>query len=126
MSRFTKEMINDYADKLLIGLTEEENRMVLEEFDEIDKNIDLITNGSETSNEVEVLSSTKNEKVINELKTKYDVILISTPPVIGTNGTIELSKYTDLNLLISTHEKTKINDVKTAVDNYDNNSLLLK
>ena len=42
MGRFTKEMINDYADKLLIGLTEEENRMVLEEFDEIDHNIDLI------------------------------------------------------------------------------------
>ncbi len=42
MSRFTKEMINDYADKLLIGLTEDENKMVLEEFDEIDKNIDLI------------------------------------------------------------------------------------
>ena len=42
MGRFTKEMINDYADKLLIGLTEEENKMVLEEFDEIDRNIDLI------------------------------------------------------------------------------------
>lgn len=42
MSKFTKEMINDYADKLLIGLTEEENKMVLEEFDEIDQNIDLI------------------------------------------------------------------------------------
>ena len=42
MGKFTKEMVNDYADKLLIGLTEEENSMVLEEFDVIDKNIDLI------------------------------------------------------------------------------------
>ncbi len=42
MSRFTKEMVDDYADKLLIGLTEEENKMVLEEFEIIDKNIDLI------------------------------------------------------------------------------------
>ncbi len=42
MSKFTKEMVNDYADKLLIGLTEEENKMVLDEFDIIDKNIDLI------------------------------------------------------------------------------------
>ena len=42
MGKFTKEMIDDYANKLLIGLTEEENRMVLEEFDEIDRNIDLI------------------------------------------------------------------------------------
>ena len=42
MSKFTKEMVNEYADKLLIGLTIEEQNMVLEEFDIIDKNIDLI------------------------------------------------------------------------------------
>ena len=40
--KFTKEMVNDYADKLLIGLTEEENQMVLDEFEIIDANIDLI------------------------------------------------------------------------------------
>jgi len=44
MSKFTKEMVNDYADKLMIGLTEEENKMVLDEFEIIDKNIDLINN----------------------------------------------------------------------------------
>lgn len=42
MSKFTKEMVNDYADKLLIGLTEEENKQVLDEFEIIDENIDLI------------------------------------------------------------------------------------
>ena len=35
-------MVDDYAAKLLIGLTKEENKMVLDEFDIIDKNIDLI------------------------------------------------------------------------------------
>ena len=42
MAVFTKEMVDDYADKLLIGLTDEENQMVLDEFEVIDKNIDLI------------------------------------------------------------------------------------
>ena len=42
MSKFTKEMVDDYAEKLLIGLTPEENKMVLDEFSIIDKNIDLI------------------------------------------------------------------------------------
>lgn len=42
MNKFTKEMVDDYADKLLIGLTEKENKMVLDEFEIIDKNIDLI------------------------------------------------------------------------------------
>lgn len=42
MSKFTKEMVDQYADKLLIGLTEEENKNVLDEFEEIDRQIDLI------------------------------------------------------------------------------------
>lgn len=42
MSKFTKEMINDYANKLLIGLSEDENKMVMDEFDAIDKDIDII------------------------------------------------------------------------------------
>ena len=42
MGKFTKEMVNDYAEKLMIGLTEEENKMVLDEFEIIDKNIDVI------------------------------------------------------------------------------------
>ncbi len=39
---FTSEMVDNYADKLLIGLTREENKMVLEEFDVIDAQIDII------------------------------------------------------------------------------------
>ena len=40
--KFTKEMVDDYADKLLIGLTPEENKMVLDEFDIIDEQINTI------------------------------------------------------------------------------------
>ena len=42
MSKFTSEMVDSYADKLLIGLTPEENKMVLDEFDIIDKNLDKV------------------------------------------------------------------------------------
>ncbi len=44
MNKFTKEMVDDYAEKLLIGLTDEENKMVLDEFEAIDKSIDIINN----------------------------------------------------------------------------------
>ena len=40
--KFTKEMVDDYADKLLIGLTPEENKIVLYEFDIIDEQINII------------------------------------------------------------------------------------
>jgi len=55
MSKFTKELIDNYADKLLIGLTPEENEMVLKEFDAIDENIGLI-NKIEGISEVEPMT----------------------------------------------------------------------
>lgn len=39
MEKFTKEIVEKYADDLLIGLTSEENKMVLEEFSKIDDDI---------------------------------------------------------------------------------------
>ena len=44
MNKFTKEMIDGYADKLLIGLTDDENNMVLKEFDVIEKSMEKIAN----------------------------------------------------------------------------------
>ena len=46
VSKFTKELVDSYANKLLIGLTEDENEMVLKEFDIIEQNMDLIANMS--------------------------------------------------------------------------------
>ncbi len=42
--KFTSEMVDDLADKLLIGLSSEENKMVLDEFEKIDASIALINN----------------------------------------------------------------------------------
>lgn len=50
MSKFTSEIVDSYADKLLIGLTKEENEMVLKEFDIIDKNMEIIANMEGISN----------------------------------------------------------------------------
>jgi len=40
--KFTKEIVDSLANKLLIGLTPEENQMVLDEFEIIDETIDMI------------------------------------------------------------------------------------
>jgi len=42
MSNFTKKQIEKYASDLLIGLTSDEEKMIQEEFDSIEKNMDLI------------------------------------------------------------------------------------
>jgi len=42
MSKFNEELVDNLADRLLIGLSREENKLVLEEFEAIDESIDLI------------------------------------------------------------------------------------
>ena len=60
MSKFTKEVVDDLADKLLIGLTEEENKMVLDEFEIIDKTINTI-NEIEGIEKVEPMTHTLDD-----------------------------------------------------------------
>ena len=75
MKTFTKEMVDDYADKLLIGLTDEENKMVLDEFESIDKNIDLI-NRIPNISEVEPMTHCLDDF---EYELREDVIEDSVP-----------------------------------------------
>lgn len=75
MSKFTKEMVDNYADKLLIGLTPEENKMVLDEFEIIDKNIDLI-NEIPNISEIEPMTHTLDDF---EYELREDVSTQSTP-----------------------------------------------
>ena len=42
MKKITKELVKDLADKLLIGLNDEETELVLKEFESIDNNLDLV------------------------------------------------------------------------------------
>ena len=49
MSKFNEELMYDYADKLLIGLTLEEAKTLVDEFDVIESRMDLI-------NEIEGIS----------------------------------------------------------------------
>lgn len=41
--RFTKEMVDKYAEELLIGLSDEENKNVLDEFEVIDKTCEVVS-----------------------------------------------------------------------------------
>ena len=43
-TKFTRNMVENYAERLLLGLTEEETNMVLEEFTIIDEDINKINN----------------------------------------------------------------------------------
>ena len=75
MSSFTKEVVDDLADKLLIGLTEEENKMVLDEFEIIDKTINTI-NEIKDIEKIEPMTHTLDDF---EYELREDVVEESVP-----------------------------------------------
>ena len=72
---FTSELVDDLADKLLIGLAKEENKMVLDEFNIIDSHIDII-NEIPNISEVEPMTHCL-DNFVYELR--EDVVEESTP-----------------------------------------------
>jgi len=75
MAKFTKEMVDQYAEKLLIGLTPEENKMVLDEFEVIDKSIDTI-NAIENISDVEPMTHALDDFLF---ELREDIALPSVP-----------------------------------------------
>ena len=55
MNKFTKDLVESLADKLLIGLNDEENEMVLSEFDKIDENIYTLFKDTDIAKEINKL-----------------------------------------------------------------------
>jgi aspartyl/glutamyl-tRNA(Asn/Gln) amidotransferase C subunit len=75
MNKFTEEMVDNLADKLLIGLSREENKMVLDEFVTIDENLDLV-NKIEGINEVEPMTHCLDDFVY---ELREDIVQESVP-----------------------------------------------
>lgn len=78
------------------------------------KNVDLIPIGPTPPNPLELLSSRNNEEIINELKNYYDIIILDCPPVIGMSDTLVLSKYSDVNLIVVSSNKTHVETLLKA------------
>lgn len=64
------------------------------------ENLDILTSGTKPPNPSELLASTKMEKFIENLREKYDCIIIDTPPVIAVTDAQIVSRYADGCLLV--------------------------
>lgn len=83
------------------------------------KNLSLIPNGPTPPNPIELLASDKNNKLLEELKTKYDVIILDCPPVLGLSDTLIITKYSDANIVTISSKKTKIETLKEVKKNIE-------
>ena len=83
------------------------------------KNVHLIPNGPIPPNPIELLGATKNKELLDALKKIYDIIILDCPPILGLSDTLVMTRYSDLNILVISSDKTKaedLNDVKRAFE----------
>jgi capsular exopolysaccharide synthesis family protein len=70
-------------------------------------NLDLITSGPVPPNPAELIISESMKEMIEELKLKYDYIILDTPPVGLVADALELAQYCDATLYVVRQGVTK-------------------
>jgi tyrosine-protein kinase Etk/Wzc len=80
------------------------------------KNLDFIAAGPIPPNPVELIGSEKTEQLINHLKTKYDYIIIDTPPCGQVSEALLLMKYSDLKIFVVRLNHTPKKQLTTLLD----------
>lgn len=64
------------------------------------KNLYLIPSGKIPINPAELIESDRMQALMNELKTRFDYIVLDTPPVAHVADALLLARFTDLNLFV--------------------------
>lgn len=64
------------------------------------ENLDILTTGTRPPNPSELLASSKMQKFVEDLKQKYEYIIIDTPPIIAVTDAQLIASYADGSLLV--------------------------
>lgn len=75
-------------------------------------NLHMLQNGTIPPNPAELISSDNMKKLLDLLKSMYDVVLLDGTPCMVVSDSIALSSMVDSTILVAESKKTKINDLK--------------
>ena len=78
------------------------------------KGVDVITAGTSTPFPSRVLSSVRMEELIKELKTRYDFVILDTPPVLVVSDAYIIGSMIDGYLIVCSQHISKKKDIVSA------------
>jgi len=121
-----KPRIQDYFDLKGPGLTD-----YLQEFTTLDnviqptefRNLDVIAPGSPQDDPTKLFESANAERLFEELKGRYDKIIVETPPIGYVADYFVLIKHFDINLFVVRYKYTNKNILVGINDLYKNNKI---
>ncbi|SAK99545.1 exopolysaccharide transport protein family protein [Caballeronia arationis] len=73
--------------------------------------VDLITKGSLPSHPSELLMSDRLGEVLEELKHRYDLVIVDTPPVLAVTDATVIGKHAGTSLLVVRHGKNQVQEI---------------
>lgn len=85
-----------------------------------ESDIDLLLTGRKYDNPYALLQSQKLVEMINELKKTYDYVIIDSPPILGIDDSLLISKFSDFLVYVVKYKHTKKHDFKYAIQNFQN------
>ena len=68
----------------------------------------VMISGSFPPNPSELLASDRFEKLLAELKKKFDIIILDCPPIVGINDALVVASKSDISVLIANCRKTSM------------------
>lgn len=90
--------VSDY----LLGKTEIENVIIKSPME----NLDLFLNGKSPSNPSELLGGEHFKKMLDNLRMKYDIILLDSPPAFAVTDPVLLSSFVDFIIIVAKYNST--------------------
>ena len=82
----------------------------------INENLSYITCGTHSPKPYELLESNEMKELLAELRTRYDYVIIDTPPVFLISDALALATETDGCILVARHMVSYISDLERALN----------
>ncbi len=82
----------------------------------VNPNLSYITCGTHSPKPYELLESNEMKTLIDELRTKYDYVIVDTPPVLLISDALALATVTDGTVLVCRHQVSYTSDIARALN----------
>lgn len=81
----------------------------------VNENLSYITCGTHSPKPYELLESNEMKELLEELRTRYDYVIIDTPPVLLISDALALTPITDGTVLVCRHNVSYVSDISRAL-----------
>ncbi len=82
----------------------------------VNPNLSYITCGTHSPKPYELLESNEMKELLTELRSRYDYVIIDTPPVLLISDALALATETDGAVLVCRHQVSYVSDVSRALN----------